>query len=536
MKPNKTNIHPYDYIIIGAGASGPIVAKSLASDGYSVLMLEAGLGVDPEDDDVWDPQRWFKVQEDPVIEWGYRSTKQENLNGRTLNMMQSRCLGGCTIHNAMVYVRGGQTTYNYWEQSLGCTGWGYDDLKPLFEGTEQTIGILKGESDAFVEAVFQAAKNNGLPYNADYNTNPTEHGCVPFEFTIEVDGKSMRRTTSYEKYIGAKGKVKNLTIEPGAFVHRILFAKEKRAGKIQANGIRYQNRFGDLKTEYVNKEVILSAGSIASPKILLQSGVGPRDDLEKLGIEVIKDLPAVGKNFYDDLGLPTAFIQKQTLPRQPYGFVTSGIFATDKPDFDPQKPRYADVNMEIQICTSDLPGSPQIGIPYYSIGMAAMHLKSRGTISLSSNDPREAPVVDPNYLSNPEDIKQCIFALKLALNIAWDVALEDWRCFPVLPTAFPLPKAGGGWDWHWLGIEKTFDEYLENYIRNTAVTIQHYIGTCSMGTDAQSSVVSPDLKVHGISGLRVIDASVAPTPITGNTAGVSYVIGAKGAQLLKASK
>src|SRR5256885_10491195 len=135
MKPNEKNSHPYDYIIIGAGASGPIVAKSLASDGYSVLMLEAGLGVDPEDDDVWNPQRWFKVQEDPVIEWGYRSTKQKNLNGRTLNMMQSRCLGGCTIHNAMVYVRGGQTTYNYWEQSLGCSGWGYDYLRPLFEGT-----------------------------------------------------------------------------------------------------------------------------------------------------------------------------------------------------------------------------------------------------------------------------------------------------------------------------------------------------------------------------------------------------------------
>jgi choline dehydrogenase len=519
----------YDYVVIGAGASGPIVANSLATDGYTVLLLEAGLGVDAEDKDVWDPQRWFKVQEDPVIEWGYKSIPQINLSNRSLSMQQSRCLGGCTVHNAMVYVRGGQTTYNHWEQELGCTGWGYESLEPLFEGLEKKIGILRGEPDDFVNAFFTAAQNSHFPYNENYNLNKTEYGAVPFQFAIEKDGKGLRRTTSYEKYIRTQNDLKGLTVEPGAFVHYILFAGENEKGEVQANGVRYQNSFGDLKNVYVNHEVILSAGTIASPKILLQSGVGPADELKELKITVIKDLPAVGKNFYDDLGIPSLFTQKQTLPPQPYGFITSGIFASDKKGFDPKNPGYGEVNMEMQVCSSDLPGAPGMGFGYYSVGMAAMHLKSRGSITLGSKDPREAPVIDPNYLSEEGDLARCIYAIKLSLKISWDEALNNWRCLPVLPTAFPISPI----EWGWIGLQPTFDKYLEDYISNWALSIQHYIGTCTMGIDPKSSVVGPDLKVHGISGLRVIDASIAPTPVTGNTAGVSYMIGAKGAELLK---
>jgi choline dehydrogenase len=530
MAKNIKNETIYDYVIIGAGASGPIVANSLASDGFTVLLLEAGLGVDPEDTDVWDPQRWFKVQADPVIEWGYKSIPQKNLNNRVLSMQQSRCLGGCTVHNAMVYVRGGQTTYNYWEKDLGCTGWGYNSLKPLFEDMEKKIGILTGATDGLVESFFYAAKNKSIPYNENYNLDETEYGYVPFQFAIDKDASGFRRTTSYEKYIGPNGNLDRLTIEPGAFAHHLVFTTVDNA--IKTKGVVYQNSFGELKTVLVNHEVILSAGTIASPKILLQSGIGPKDELEALGIKVIQDLPAVGKNFYDDLGMPTTFTQKKPLPPQPYGFLTSGVFATNKPGFDPKNPKYAEVNMEIQVCSSDLPGAPQLtGVPYYSVGVAAMHLKSRGSIRLASADPREQPLIDPNYLSDPADIKQCVDALKLTLNISWDNALDDWRGIPIVPTAFPSPAEPGGW--YWLGSEHSFEQYLEDYVKNFAVSIQHYIGTCAMGTDPLSSVVDPNLNIHGIEGLRVIDASIAPTPVTGNTAGVSYVIGAKGAQLLK---
>lgn len=524
-KNEKTAI-VYDYVIIGAGASGPIVAAGLAADGFTVLLLEAGLGVDPGDRDVWDPQRWFKVQADPVIEWGYQSIAQPNLMGRKLSMQQSRCLGGCTIHNAMVYVRGGQTTYDHWEKDLGCAGWGYHRLEPIFDEMEKKIGILRGDDDVLVRSFYAAAQNQGIPFNEKYNHNKTEYGHVPFQFAIEQTAGGLRRTTSYEKYIGQGANLKNLTIEPGAFVHQLLFTG------LTAYGVLYQDRFGDMRTVKVNHEVILSAGTIASPKILLQSGIGPKADLEKLGIKVIKDLPQVGQNFYDDLGLPSIFTQKQNLPAQPYGFLTSGVFLASAPGFDPNHPKYAQVNLEMQVCSSDLPGAPQMDVKYFSVGMAAMHLKSRGSIKLASADPREQPLIDPNYLSdkNGEDLQQCVAALKRALGISWDPALDAWRGEPLFPGVRPGVQPG---TWEYIGPEPTFEQYLEDYVKLFGVSIQHYVGTCAMGTDPLTSVVGPDLKVHGVAGLRVIDASVAPTPVTGNTAGVSYVIGAKGAQLLK---
>jgi len=544
----------YDYIIIGAGASGPIVANSLASDGYTVLLLEAGLSVAEDSKDVWDPQRWFKVQADEAIEWGYKSIPQKNLGNRVLSMQQSRCLGGCTIHNAMVYVRGGQTTYDHWQKELGCEGWDYKSLAPIFEELENKIGITRGKEDDLVNSFFHAAENNGIPYNKNYNQDKTEYGCVPFQFTLEEDGADLKRTTSYTKYIGDGSNLEALTIVTGALVHQILFDTQD---DIKAIGVRYENSAKELITVHCNEEIILSAGTIASPKILLQSGIGPKSELEALGIEVIKDLPAVGKNFYDDMGLTALFTQKQELPPQPYGFLTSGIFAADKADFDPKNPRYAQVNLEIQVCSSDLPGAPPIPLgigeitnaghdqspnliplpsgdvksvngtlPYYSVGVAALHLKSRGSIKLASANPRDLPLIDPNYLSDPADREQCKNAIKLALKIGWDKNLDNWRGFPLLPTAFPCATIPGGWGW--IGKQATFDQYLTDYISAAAVSIQHYIGTCSMG-----QVVDADLKVYGISCLRVIDASVAPTPVTGNTGGVSYVIGAKGAQLLK---
>ncbi len=544
----------YDYIIIGAGASSPIVANSLVSDGYSVLLLEAGQAVAKDSKDVWDPQRWFKVQADETIEWGYTSIPQKNLNKRVLSMQQSRCLGGCTIHNAMVYVRGGQTTYDYWEKELGCKGWNYKSLEPLFEELEKEIGITSGKKDDLVNSFFHAAENNGIPYNKHYNQHQTEYGCVPFQFTLEEDGNELKRTTSYAKYIGDGSKLKGLTVVTGALVQQILFDTHD---EIKAIGVSYENSENELITVHCAKEIILSAGTIASPKILLQSGVGPKEELEAIGIKVIKDLPAVGKNFYDDMGLTALFTQKQELPPQSYGFLTSGIFASDHPNFDPKNPEYAQVNLEMQICSSDLPGAPQIPlgigeitnvghdkspnliplpqgdaksgngvIPYYSVGVAALHLKSRGSIKLASANPNDLPLIDPNYLSDPADMEQCKNAVKLALKIGWDKNLDNWRGMPLLPTVFPCATISGGWGW--IGQQSTFDQYLEYYIRQFAVSIQHYIGTCSMG-----QVVDADLKVYGISGLRVIDASVAPTPVTGNTGGVSYVIGAKGAQLLK---
>jgi len=507
------NRQEYDYVVIGAGAAGSIVAGEAAAAGYSVLLLEAGVGVDPYERDVWDPTRWYQVLANPVYEVGFRSVPQANLDGRVLNLLQSRALGGCQVHNAMVYVRGGRSTYDHWAAELGCEGWDYESLVPFFESVEKTVGILTGDTeDEFVQSLFGAAARQGLPYNADYNTGPTEYGHVPFQFTVDPIYGTLRRTTTYEKYVRGR-ELPSLTVAPGTYVRRLLLGGGEPA-------VEYRDALGELACAFARREVVLSAGSIASPAILLRSGVGPADALRALGIEVVRDLPAVGQNFYDDLGVATAVLPSVPFPPQPYGNVAAGIFASDKGA--PGSPAaYGDVNLQVQVSTSDLPGcpplpSPHSSQPYCIIGAAALHLKSRGTVTLASADPYAAPLVDPGWLTDPEDLPHCLAALDLTVQIASDPELtRRWGWKVLSPDAFP-----GG---------------REAYIRATGLTVQHYVGSCRMGPDAADAVVDPELRVYGVDGLRVIDASVAPTPVTGNTAGVSMVIGARGAATLLGS-
>lgn len=505
----------YDYVVIGAGAAGSIVAGEAAAAGYRVLLLDAGYEVDSGDTDVWDPARWYKVLENPAFELGFQSTPQAKLNNRVINLLQSRGLGGCQIHNATVYVRGGRSTYDYWSTNLGCAGWGYDDLLPFFEQVEATVGISSPEPNAFTAAFAEAGARLGLPFNSDYNAGATEYGCVPFQFTVDHGANELRRTTSYEKFVAAR-PLPTLTVETGSVVRRLVLGQEPPA-------VEYRNTNGDIVTVQPRKEVVLSAGAIATPAILLRSGVGSATALEKLGIKVFSDLPAVGQNFYDDLGVGVFVGPASNIPGQSYGYLGIGAFATASGVAPGPVPGYRDVNIEIQLSTSALAGAPQPPhVPpfhYCIIGASALHLKSRGTVTLATADPEAKPVVDPGWLSDPEDIDNVLAALTLTYKFASDAALAaagGWNPLPVLPDnpLFPLFPI----------------EVALAWIRATGLTVQHYVGSCTMGTDPATSVVnSADLRVYGVPGLRVIDASVAPTPVTGNTAGVSMVIGAKGA-------
>jgi choline dehydrogenase len=192
----------YDYVVIGAGAAGSIVAGEAAAAGYRVLLLEAGLEVSPDNDAVWDPSRWYEPLKDPTLEIGFVSTAQANLDNRPLPLLQSKALGGCQIHNAMVYVRGGRSTYDHSANQLGCTGWSYQELVPLFQQIESTVGISSPPASAFADALIAAFGRAGLPFNPGYNDGPTEYGSVPFQYTVDVEGP--RRTTSYQKYIAAR--------------------------------------------------------------------------------------------------------------------------------------------------------------------------------------------------------------------------------------------------------------------------------------------------------------------------------------------
>ena len=507
----------YDYVVIGAGAAGSIVAGEAAGAGYSVLLLEEGVGVASDERDVWDPTRWYEVLANPAYEIGLKSVPQAHLTDgfgtpRVINLLQSRALGGCQVHNAMVYVRGGRSTYDHWAGALGCKGWDYESLVPFFDRVEATVGIVTGESDELTKSLFGAAARQGLPYNPDYNTGPTEYGYVPFQFTVDPVYGVLRRTTTYEKYVRGR-ELPSLTIAPGSYVRRLVLGTGEPA-------VEYRDALGDVVAAYARREVVLSAGAIFSPALLLRSGIGPADELRQLGIEVVRDLPAVGRNFYDDLGIGVLALPTVTFPPQPYGYIAAGVFASDQGT--PGSPAaYGDVNIEVQVSTSDLPGCPPIpllpaGTPYCTVGAAALHLKSRGTVTLASADLYAAPLVDPAWLTDPDDLPHCLAALDLTVRIASDPELSSqWGWTVVSPDEWP-----GG---------------REAYIRAIGLTLQHYVGSCRMGTSGADAVVDPELRVFGVDGVRVIDASVAPTPVTGNTAGVSMVIGAKGAAALLGS-
>lgn len=509
----------YQFVVIGAGASGSIVAATLANAGYRVLLLEAGQAVSPDDDHVWDPSRWFEVLATPSLEYGVKCAPQSKLGNRMLDMLQSKGLGGCQIHNAMVYVRGGRSTYDHWADVLGCTGWSYDDLIPFFDAVEQVVGISSPPPTAFSQAFVAAAGRLGLPYNPTYNGGGSEYGAVPFQFTVDAPAGEAgpRRTTAFAKYIAA-APPPGLTVMTGCVVRRLV--------DIAGDGpptVEYRDADGAIITVTPSLEVILSAGAIFSPTILLRSGIGPG---------LVKNLPGVGQNFYDDLGIGIPVAPIVQIPGQEYGYLGIGAFATANGTDPGPTPGYGAVDIEVQISTSQLPGSPQIEypiskflpplvLPYAVIGASSLHLKSRGSVKITSSDPDAQPVVDPQWLSDPADLDQVLASLRLVLALASDpelAAAGGWR-----PLALPTAGTGDPAD---LPIE---------YIEKVGTTVQHYVGSCAMGTDAATAVVDPTLCVYGVPGLRVIDASIAPTPVTGNTAGVSMVIGARGAAMVLAS-
>jgi choline dehydrogenase len=352
----------------------------------------------------------------------------------------------------------------------------------------------------------------GFPWNPNYNEG-AEFGCVPFQFTVDSAGP--RRTTAFDSYVGAG--LANLTILPRCRVNRLDLTQDPP-------GVEYLGPDGEVTTVYPAREVVLSAGAIGTPAILLRSGVGPADELAAIGIDVVADLP-VGRNFYDDLGVGLPVVMPQVGIGESYGYIGVGVFATSSGSTPGPNPAYAEVDIEMQLSTTGLPGAPNPLAPGAAcvLGTSSLHLKSRGTVALASANPADLPVVDPGWLTAPEDLDHVIASLRLCYEFARDADLAQaggWSPFPEI-----LPISGH--------LSQNLRFLATQWILATGLTVQHYVGSCAMGTDPSTSVVSPaDLRVHGVAGLRVIDASVAPTPVTGNTAGVSMVIGEKGAALL----
>ena len=499
-----------DVIIVGGGTAGSIVARRLIDAGKVVHLLEAG----PKDENpaIHDMSRLAELwlaEED----WGYFTTPQKHANGRKLHWPRGRVLGGSHSLNASIFVRGSSKNFDYWE-SLGNTGWGWKDVSRIYKkienyrgpksdlrGTEGLLDITKDYPKHPVQtSVLKAGHQWGMKLNEDYN-GAEQEGIAQEQLNF----KNGERFSTYRAYLHPIIGHPNLTVTTGAWVHRLLI----EGGK--AVGVEFEQA-GDIH-QLRGSEVALAAGALDSPRILLMSGIGPRKDLESLGIDVVADLPGVGENLHDHLLVPVIFkTTKRDVGAPPAGMPITQVHWFWKSDPTLEVSDTQPIVFSVPMMEPGMEGGPDTG---FTIMGGLVSPKSRGTFKLSGKNPHDPTLQDPNILEHEDDVKSLMASVRQVREVGRQAELVDvWGAEEVFP-----------------GSVGDDDAALEQYVRNYAITYHHQVGTCKMGVD-KLAVVSPRLKVHGIEGVRVIDASIMPSITTGNTNAPSMVIGEKAAEFI----
>ena len=503
----------FDYIIVGAGAAGCVLANRLsAAPGSSVLLLEAG-GLDTHPD-IQDPGGFVRLWGSD-LDWKLATEAQRGLGGRQIVINQGKVLGGSTAINAMMYVRGNRRNYDTW-QALGADGWSYDDVLPFFKKLEDYEGgasefhgaggplSVRDCPDAVMrsEAFLRGATELGYdgPY-WDYNGERQENGAGLLQFHVTRDGRRASAAAAFLEPVRGRD---NLTIMTGAEVHCLRFEGTRAVGvEYAGNGQMHQAR--------ARREVIVSAGALQSPKLLMLSGIGPAEHLRALGIPVIADLPGVGQNLQDHVQLPVVYRSKTDIPMTT--LLTGNVL------FVNTRSGIRDAPPDLQL--NFTPSVPKPLSPILNFGGPAciflpilVQPASTGEVRLRSTDPQEPPCIDPQYLRQDADVEVLVEAVKLIRELAGTTAFAPLNAGELAPGP---------------------DADLVGYIRAQATTLWHPAGTCKIGRDAQA-VVDPQLRVRGVEGLRVADASVMPTVTSGNTVAGCFMIGEKAATMILAGK
>ncbi|MFD4391077.1 GMC family oxidoreductase [Streptomyces sp. NPDC058486] len=510
-----TGEESFDLIVVGAGSAGGVVAARLLEDpDVRVLLLEAG--ADDRD------ERIHRTDIPSMVSlwggdtaWGYETVPQPGLDGRTVPLPQGRVLGGGSSVNAMMYVRGNRRDFDRW-RDLGNEGWGHDDVLPYFRRAEDYSGgagehrstggplaVTDYPRPAPVSEAFVAAADElGHPGPIDYNAERQENGGFYYQSTRSKDG---RRSSVASAYLDPVRDHPGLTLATGATVTRVLV----EGGR--ATGVTYL-RDGVPHTARTTGEVILAAGALATPKLLMLSGIGPSGELRRHGITPLVDLPGVGRNLQDHLLLGVGYESLSDLPF-PELLAEAGLFVHTRPEPGPaDSPDLQYFFGPVQF-VDDRYKTEGPGFTFAPI-LAQPH--SRGTVTLASADPTALPVVDPRYLSEESDLDVLVRGIELARELAHTAALTPYRGRELAP-----------------GADLTSRTELAAYVRASASTVWHPAGTCRMGPDA-GAVVDSALRVHGVEGLRVADASVMPAITAGNTNAATIMIGERAADLVRA--